>query len=221
MGPNGAPEGSTSNPPELVAFRKLIARCDKCKLNETQQKFMKKMDSIPTVALSAKETCRLALNLADRGLIGQFTSLWPSPKATEGWVHRNWRPLVSAEIRSHFVGRGFFVFVFYYVEDRDLIFRNSPYFMGPQGIYFNKWTPDFDPTQDISSAVPVWVRLPHLPLHYWSLESLEIIGNKLGKFTDRAKRKDRFSYVRICVEFDLEIGLPEAIQLTIADWSYV
>ena len=56
--------------------------------------------------------------------------------------------------------------------------------MGPQGLYLNKSTPNFDPTQDVSSAAPVWVRLPHILLHCWNLESLEIIGNKLGKYID-------------------------------------
>ena len=77
--------------------------------------------------------------------------------------------------------------------------------------------PDFDPSQDVPSAVPVWVRLPFIRLHCLNTESLVIIGNKLGKYIDRAERKDQFSCARICVEVDLEIGLPEAIQLTVAD----
>jgi hypothetical protein len=71
------------------------------------------------------------------------------------------------------------------------------------------------------SVVPVWVRLPHLPLHCWNPKSLEVIGNKLGKYIDRAERRDQYSCVRICVEVDLEEGLPEAIKLTVADWSYI
>ena len=109
------------------------------------------------------------------------------------------------------------MFVFGLAEDRDLIFQNGPYFMGPQGLYLNKWTPDFDPSQDVPSTVPIWVRLPFLTLHCWNTESLVIIGNKLGKYIDRAERKDQFSCARICVEVDLEIGLPEAIQLTVPD----
>ena len=50
---------------------------------------------------------------------------------------------------------------------------------------------------------------------------MEIIGNKLGSYIDRAERKYQFSCVRICVEVYLEIGLPEAIQLTVAEWSYI
>jgi hypothetical protein len=75
--------------------------------------------------------------------------------------------------------------------------------------------------QDVPSVVPVWVRLPHLPLHCWYLKSLEFIGNTLGKYIDRADRKEQYSCATICVEFDLEVGLPKSIQLKVADWSYI
>ena len=82
---------------------------------------MKKV-GIPTVELPAERLCQTTLNLSECGLIGQFSRLWPSLKAIDGWVQRNWRPLVLEGIRSHFVGRGFYVFVFDSTEDKDLIF---------------------------------------------------------------------------------------------------
>jgi len=93
--------------------------------------------------------------------------------------------------------------------------------MGPHGLYLNKWLPDFDPAQDVPTAVPVWVQLPHLPLHCWNQKSLQIIGNGLGKYIDHAVRKDQYSCTCICVEVDMEEGLPEAIKLTVAGWTYV
>jgi hypothetical protein len=213
--------GDPDPPPEVQAFRKMVETGAKRPPSATQQKFVRKMDSIPTVALPEEETCKAALNLAERGLIGQFMGLWPSPKTVEDWTQRNWKPLIKEGVKSYFVGKGFFVFVFENSEDRGLIFRNGPFFMGPQGLYLNKWTPDFDPTQDVPSAVPVWVRLPHLPLHCWNQKSLQIIGNALGKYIDHAARKDQYSCARICVEVDLEEGLPEAINLTVAGWTYV
>ena len=92
--------------------------------------------------------------------------------------------------------------------------------MGPQGLYLNKCSPNFDPTQDVPMVVPVWVRLPHLPLHCWSQSSLQSIGNALGRYIDQAPRKDQYSCARICVEVDLEVGLPEAIKLSVADWTH-
>jgi hypothetical protein len=93
--------------------------------------------------------------------------------------------------------------------------------MGPQGLYLNKWTPDFDLAQDVPLAVPVWVRLPHLPLHCWNQKYLHAIGNMLGRYIDQAVRKDQYSCARICVEVDLEVGLPEAIKLTVTDWMHI
>ena len=81
--------------------------------------------------------------------------------------------------------------------------------------------PDFDPAQYVPSVVLVWVHLPHLPLHCWSPKSLEAIGNTLGKYIDIVDRKDQFFCARICVEVDMEIGLLEAIKLTVVDWSHV
>lgn len=212
---------SEDPPPEVFAFRKLIQSRSSRAPSASQQKFVKRLDKIPSVALPEEEICKAALNLAEKGLIGQFTGLWPSPKSVEDWTQRNWQPLIKNGVKSFFVGKGFFVFVFESSEDRSLIFRNGPYFMGPQGLYLNQWNPDFDPSQDVPSAVPVWVRLPHLPLHCWNQKSFQTIGNALGKFIDQAARRDQYSCARICVEVDLEEGLPEAIKLTVAGWTHI
>ena len=50
------------------------------------QQFVKKADNVPSVELPDEYPCLTALNIAKRGHIGQFTSLWPSPKAIDGWV---------------------------------------------------------------------------------------------------------------------------------------
>ena len=206
--------------PAAEAFHQILAGLPPKKRNEAS-KFVKKIDEIPEICLPPETPMQVALLLADRGLIGQFTGLWPSPKTTEQWVNRNWAPLISESVTSYFLGRGFFLFEFTSREDKDLIFRNRPYFMGPQGLYLNKLTPDFDPAVDVPKAVPVWVRLPNLPVHCWNWDSLKHIGNSLGKFIDRASNKDQYDCARICVEVDLEEGLPEAIKIKVGSWSHV
>ena len=71
-------------PPNLETFKRLIASCDKRKVG-VSNKFDKKV-GIPSVELPAERTCQSAINLVERGLIGQFTGLCPSPKEIEGWV---------------------------------------------------------------------------------------------------------------------------------------
>ena len=43
----------------------------------------------------------------------------------------------------------------------------------------------------------------------------------MGKYIDKADRRDQYISGRICVEVDLKVGLPEAINLTVADWSHM
>jgi len=94
--------------------------------------------------------------------------------------------------------------------------------MDSRGLYLNKWTPDFDPELDVHNAVSVWVRLPHLLLHYWGDDSVRAIENAVGKYIDRCEPKDNMkACARICVEVDLGKGLPEAIKLKVDDWTHI
>ena len=87
-------------------------------------------------------------------------------------------------------------------------------------MYLNKWTLDFDPSVDVPKEVPVWVHPPNLPIHFWSYNSLQKIGNGLGHFTDKADNKGQYTYARICVEVNLEVGLLEVVKLTIGEWHH-
>ena len=84
----------------------------------------------------------------------------------------------------------------------------------------NNWTSDFDPEADIPKAVPVWVRLPNLPMSCWNPNSLKAIGNTLGRYIDMASPKDQYACAHICVEVDLEVELLQAIKLTVGNWYH-
>lgn len=44
------------------------------------------------------------------------------------------------------------------------------------------WFPEFDATNMVVSTMPVWVRLPNLPLPFCHIKVLEDIRDTLGKF---------------------------------------
>ena len=78
--------GGPSPPlPEIDAFKCPVSSCGKRKGSPLGQSFVKKTN-ITYVDLSVERPCQTALNLAERGLIGQFTRLWSSLKVVEGWV---------------------------------------------------------------------------------------------------------------------------------------
>ena len=89
-------------------------------------------------------------------------------------------------------------------------------------MYLNQWTLYFSPKNNIPYVIPVWVRLPFLPLHCWNDETIKNIGNALGRFIDQVEPRDILqSCAHLCVEVDLEKGIPEAIELTLDGWSYI
>jgi hypothetical protein len=94
--------------------------------------------------------------------------------------------------------------------------------MGLRGMYLNKWMSDFSPENGIPSTVSVWVILPFLPLHCWNDETLRNIGNTLGRYIDRTEPREGIqACVCLCVEVDMEKGLPEVIQLDLDNWWYI
>jgi hypothetical protein len=111
--------------------------------------------------------------------------LWPSLHQIDLWIEWNWHPLVQARMNHFFYGKVFYILYIEPKEDKDIIFRNNPYFFGPIGLYLNKWFPYFDQENDIPSAIPVWVRLPHFHFHYCGDGILGSICDTLGIYIDR------------------------------------
>ena len=163
------PGGEDPLPPpllaELDAFQRLVAGGGKRSAPPLVPKFIKKLADIPEITLAETTTVKIALALSERGLVGQFMGLWPSAKTTDNWIQRNWKPHLKQGVTCHPLSSGYFLFEFINKEDKDLIFRNGPYFMGSQGLYLNRWSPNFDPSVDLPKEVSVWVRLPNLPVH--------------------------------------------------------
>jgi hypothetical protein len=71
--------------------------------------------------------------------------------------------------------------------------------MGPRGMSLNRWTLNFNPKFDVSSAVLVWVRLFYLPLHCWCDDYLLAIGNALGNTSINLSSSQECLYGLECV----------------------
>eukprot|EP00253_Pinus_taeda_P028296 PITA_28296 len=194
------PDSSQEDPNK--AFSDLVKSLPPLHPRPAISKFVKKLHILQEFHLPPTLPRMAALSLAEKGLIGQFTGLWPSPRTVQRWVEHNWSDKIPGKISIRFCGKGYYTFLFESKADKDLIFRNGPYFMDSRGLYLNKWTPDFDPELDIPYAVPVWVRLPHLPLHCWGDESVKAIGNAVGKYIDRSEPKDN---MQACIPFKCKV----------------
>ena len=70
--------------------------------------------------------------------------------------------------------------------------------------------------EEIPSRVPVWVRLPQLPMEFWREDILHSISLLLGKpvgLATQTQDQKVISYAQICVEVDLNNPLPNSMEI--------
>ena len=64
--------------------------------------------------------------------------------------------------------------------------------------------------------LPIWEKLPSLPLEFGIPMILHMIGNKIGKFIkvdEKTLAMEKLEMVNICVEMIMNKGLPKGISL--------
>ena len=88
-------------------------------------------------------------------------------------------------------------------------------------MYLNRWNAYFDPDKDITSTVPVWVKIPHLLLHCWGDEDLRAIGNALGKYIDEKESKPPIFHVQESMEVYLDKCWLKEIKLSMDGWTHL
>jgi hypothetical protein len=86
--------GGSLPPPDFdsdaSAFWSLVSSLWKSSAKLIPTRIVKKLDQLPEVCLPSATSRHKALALAERGLIGQFTGVWPSLHSMKNWVQRNW-----------------------------------------------------------------------------------------------------------------------------------
>ncbi|GLJ30001.1 hypothetical protein SUGI_0593110 [Cryptomeria japonica] len=92
--------------------------------------------------------------------------------------------------------------------------------MGGKGFYIKDLRSNFDPKKEEISQIPLWICLYSLPHEYWDMETLKLIGDKLGGFlkADEALEVNEFNmYARICIQWQAMHPLPQFIELKLGE----
>jgi hypothetical protein len=169
----------------------------------------------PTTEVEDPQVYGYAFIYQAKALICRFNGLWPSASALKEWVNKTW----SEGHEMFFCSKGFFIVNFSTEVECQRVLEQGPWFWGRSGLSMQRWFPDFNPLTMTAMTTPVWVRLPNLPLHFYSSSFLPTLGNALGRFikidTDRIV-KGFITFARICVEIDLSQGLSDRILI---DWD--
>ena len=112
------------------------------------------------------------------------------------------------------LGQEFFLVRFSVKEDCEAVLRNGPWFIGENFLSIRPWEPNFKPTEANISSVAIWVRLNELPIEYYHVEALQLIGSALGKvlrLDTHTASESRGRFARLCIQVDIGKPLTTAL----------
>ncbi|CAO2821242.1 unnamed protein product [Amaranthus hypochondriacus] len=121
-----------------------------------------------------------------------------------GFIRKHWSFVNMPAIHNH--EEGYFILRFSTEDECEAIIKGGPYFLNRAPMIVKKWTMNFDFKEEIMRVIPVWVRLPNLPLHCWGEDTLSRIVSAIGVPTlaDECTAKQlKVSYARVLVEVDV------------------
>ncbi|XP_020265392.1 uncharacterized protein LOC109840960 [Asparagus officinalis] len=104
------------------------------------------------------------------------------------------------------LGKDYFLFKFHRKADYQHVLEGGPWIVGGHYLTVRRWSPYFKPSTDQITSVIAWIRLPELPLEFYSHIALKRIAAKVGKVVridGNTQNAVRGSFARVCVELDL------------------
>ncbi|KAL2251991.1 UNVERIFIED_CONTAM: hypothetical protein Sindi_2321400 [Sesamum indicum] len=86
------------------------------------------------------------------------------------------------------------------------VIEGGPWLFQGQPIVLQKWEPGMAMRKQKHTQIPVWIKLRHLPMEYWTTEGLSIVASGVGKplYPDAITRAcTRLDFARVCVILDV------------------
>jgi hypothetical protein len=137
-----------------------------------------------------------------------------SMSAVKQFMTRHWNFVKLPDM--FYNEEGYFILRFQSLADKDAVLMQGPYTIRNMPMLLRDWKPDFSLKRDLLRTLPIWVKLPQLPLHLWGVKSLSKIGSAIGNpiVTDECTaQKLRVSYARLLIEMDVTQALPPDITI--------
>lgn len=205
----GEPQEEQGNPPQTT-WAGVVTGSSACGVT---------LDYLPPVVQQGKRVAKLLDSELKEGskkwenaLIVYIVDLNPSLQSIRSYISRTWKNIVIPDVLKH--DEGYYIVKFASWADKHKISSGGPYFFGNRPLIMKEWSVGYKYKDDVLHTVPLWVRLPNLPLHCWSKDSLSRIGSLLGtpKCADEyTSNQSRISFARLMVEMDVSKPLPKSV----------
>jgi hypothetical protein len=116
-------------------------------------------------------------------VVGWACGKWLGTTFFHSWMENNWGYNLSVFPSIWLLAKGWFSFIFTATTNVSWVLSKTWSMLGTP-IFLKCWTPSFYMKRERMDVVPVWVRLPGLPMQYWNPVHFSAIGNKLGEYIE-------------------------------------
>ncbi|KAI0493903.1 hypothetical protein KFK09_024030 [Dendrobium nobile] len=93
----------------------------------------------------------------------------------------------------------------------EAVLSGGPWFLNGHIVGMEKWTPKLSPMYMKGLTSPIWVKMTHLPLHYWDEKNIARIASMIGKpliLDGNLFQWGRREFARVCMRVKIDQSLP-------------
>ncbi|KAL2224849.1 UNVERIFIED_CONTAM: hypothetical protein Sindi_2938700 [Sesamum indicum] len=115
---------------------------------------------------------------------------------------------------------GFFFFRFKSVIDMEEVIEGGPWLFQGQPIVLQKWEPGMAMRKLKHTQVPLWIKVRHFPMEFWTTKKLSTVASGVGKrlYPDAITRAcTRLDFAGVCVMIDVTQTLRKHIIIMTPD----
>ncbi|KAL0287711.1 UNVERIFIED_CONTAM: hypothetical protein Sradi_7118100 [Sesamum radiatum] len=109
--------------------------------------------------------------------VGYFLGRKPYFHHLEAFAKKTWKSLIRVTATVN----GFFFFQFTSTAAMEEVIEGGPWLFQGQPIVLQRWEPGMSLRKQKHTQIPVWIRLKHLPMEYWTSEGLSVVASGVGK----------------------------------------
>ncbi|KAL0286590.1 UNVERIFIED_CONTAM: hypothetical protein Sradi_7144400 [Sesamum radiatum] len=125
----------------------------------------------PTPAMVAQGSRRWASTA-----VGYFLGRRPYFPQLEAFVRANWKGLLQVSANSN----GFYFFRFRNLAFMEEVIEEGPWLFQGQPVVLQQWEQGMSLRKQKHTKVPVWIRIRHLPMEYWTEDGLSAVASGVG-----------------------------------------
>lgn len=151
-------------------------------------------------------------------IVGKFFSSRLPFKMVEEAANKMWNK--HGLLKVFIYGKDGFLFKFSSVAERDNVLALGPWYIFNKALLLKAWHEGVDFNDESSIKLPVWIKLHHIPLSYWTPDGLSYLASAIGRplHVDALTAKmEPMQFARVCVEIQANATLPDVLNASIWD----